>query len=73
MAITQKLVYAASLEAFKKACTDWESKSSSIYYSIVFTADGYIVTHGKVIKGSVIGTGGTGDYALEKSYSGTTK
>jgi hypothetical protein len=52
----QKLVYASSFERLKQVHSDWNSESSSIYKAVVFTADGYIVTHGKAIKG-VIDTG----------------
>jgi hypothetical protein len=49
----QKLVYASSFERLKQVHSDWNASGSGIYKAVVFTADGYIVTHGKAIKGVV--------------------
>jgi hypothetical protein len=54
----QKLVYAASFGALKTAHPNWANQSDSIYKAVVFTADGYVVTHGTAIKGVVDSTTG---------------
>jgi hypothetical protein len=52
--MAQKLVYAQSLKGLKAAYSDWNKDTSEIYYSIVYTADGYIVTHGKIMKAPLL-------------------
>lgn len=48
-----KLIYAASLSAFKTAYPDYAEPTSVVYRSVGYTGDGYIYTHGKLMKANV--------------------
>lgn len=63
-----KLIYAASLEGFKRAFSDWENTTSSVYKSIAFTNDGYLYTHGKIFQMSP--TGSENPFGLSLGISG---
>jgi hypothetical protein len=70
--MAQKLVYAQSLAGLKKAYNNWSTSTSDIYYSIVYTADGYIVTHGKIMKAPLLSSiDSPGD--LSASYDSSNK
>jgi hypothetical protein len=70
MAITQKFAYAAQLAHYKEAI---KSDSDKFKDSIVFTGDGYIVSRGTVIKGTVLTNKEvSGDYGLHFNSSDRT-
>lgn len=43
-----KLIHAVNLKLFQDASKGWDDPNNNNYYSIAFTDDGHIVTHGKV-------------------------
>jgi hypothetical protein len=70
MAITQKFAYAAQLAHYKEAIT---SDADKFKDSIVFTGDGYIISRGNVIKGTVLTNKEvSGDYGLKFDSSTNT-
>ena len=50
-----KLIFADTFDNFTSKFEDWNNHLDPSYYSIVFTADGYVVTHGKQFGLNVIG------------------
>lgn len=50
-----KLIFADSLANFVNKVPNWESINDPAYYSIAFTSDGYLVTHGKQFALSIVG------------------
>lgn len=78
-----KLIYAKSFAAFKNAYggeTEWFKEDNECYRAVAYTADGYIITHGKAFQTSVAGSTnpyGLGlsliDQTLSVTISGTTK
>jgi hypothetical protein len=70
MAITQKFAYAASYSHYKTAIKDDSTKFND---SIVFTGDGYIVSRGNVIKGTILTNKDvSSDYGLKFTASSRT-
>jgi hypothetical protein len=70
MAITQKFAYAASYSHYKTAIKDDSTKFND---SIVFTGDGYIISRGNVIKGTILTNKDvSSDYGLKFTASSRT-
>lgn len=66
-----KLIYAASLATFKTKYPDWQTPVSPVYRSVVFTTDGYIVTHGVSMKTN-LSSGELNPYGLDFTLAGQT-
>lgn len=66
-----KLIYAASLDAFKTAFPNYATPTDPTYRSVAYTGDGYIVTHGKTMKANVTGDT-TNPYGLDYKLNGQT-
>lgn len=56
--MTTALIYASSLAGFQKAYTNWNTAGQDGYQSVAFTGDGYIITHGKILKQFVLDSEG---------------
>jgi predicted nucleic acid-binding Zn-ribbon protein len=58
----QKLVYSSKgySQLLSEYGTDITSSTGALYNSIIFSVDGYILTHGMVLKGAVVDTDGGG-------------
>lgn len=64
-----KLIYSKSLNAFKLAFPNYSQENDASYRSVVYTADGYIITHGKIMKAGIV-TDESNPYNLEYTLNG---
>ena len=54
-----KLIYADSFDNYVRKFPNWNKNTDETYYSVVFTNDGYLATHGKQYALTLVGEDST--------------